>query len=54
MLRIHALSVAIEKKLTIEELSMLDFAYAPPFTRTWDILNTTGSLAIKQSNKVNK
>ncbi len=51
MLRINSLSVAIEKKLTIDELSMLDFAYAPPFSRTWDILNTVGNLAIKKANK---
>lgn len=47
-LRIHALSVAIYKQLTVTELSMLDFAYSPPFNKTWDILNIAGSIAQKQ------
>lgn len=47
MLRIHALSVAIETGLSIEKLGNLDFAYAPPFTRTWEALNVLGNVAIK-------
>ncbi len=47
-LRIHALSVAVEKGLTAEELGMLDFAYAPPFTRTWEALNILGNVATKK------
>ncbi|MCL2566556.1 MAG: CoA-disulfide reductase [Alphaproteobacteria bacterium] len=45
VLRIHALSAAVEKGLTVEELGMLDFAYAPPFTRTWEALNILGNVA---------
>jgi NADPH-dependent 2,4-dienoyl-CoA reductase/sulfur reductase-like enzyme len=51
MLRIHALTTAIESKLTIYQLANLDFAYAPPFNRTWDILNLAGELAIKKMHK---
>ena len=28
-----------------EQLGMLDFAYAPPFSRTWDVLNVAGNVA---------
>lgn len=51
MLRIHAITTAIESKLTIYHLATLDFAYAPPFNRTWDVLNLAGELAIKQHKK---
>lgn len=54
MLRIHALTTAIDAKLSIYELANLDFAYAPPFNRTWDILNLAGELAIKKSISHNK
>ncbi|MDR0485060.1 MAG: CoA-disulfide reductase [Alphaproteobacteria bacterium] len=51
LLRIHALSVAIETGLTVEELGMLDFAYAPPFTRTWEALNILGNVATPKHKK---
>jgi len=31
--------------VTTEQLGMLDFAYAPPFSRTWDALNVAGNVA---------
>lgn len=43
--RLHALSVAITTGLTTEQLGLLDFAYAPPFARTWDVLNVAGNVA---------
>lgn len=43
--RLHALSVAITAGLTTEQLGLLDFAYAPPFSRTWDVLNVAGNVA---------
>ena len=46
-LRLHALSVAIEAGLTIDKLGNLDFAYAPPFNRTWEALNVLGNVAAK-------
>lgn len=44
-LRAHALSVAIMKKVTTEELGLMDFGYSPAFTRTWDTLNVAGNVA---------
>lgn len=43
--RLHALSVAIVAGLTTEQLGMIDFAYAPPFARPWDVLNVAGNVA---------
>lgn len=43
--RIDAMAVAIHSKLTTEELGYLDFCYAPPFARTWDVLNVAGNVA---------
>lgn len=54
LLRIHALSVAVETGLHIEDLGMLDFAYAPPFTRTWEALNILGNVASIHSKKKSK
>ncbi|UGQ17500.1 CoA-disulfide reductase [Borrelia sp. RT1S] len=44
-LRMHALSLAVYSKLTTRELGMLDFAYSPPFSKTWDALNIAGNAA---------
>ncbi|AYE36576.1 CoA-disulfide reductase [Borrelia turcica IST7] len=44
-LRMHALSLAIYSKITTKELGMLDFAYSPPFSKTWDALNVAGNAA---------
>lgn len=43
--RIDAMAVAISAGLTTQQLGMLDFAYAPPFARTWDIMNVAGNVA---------
>ncbi len=51
LLRLHALSLAVETGLHIEDLGMLDFAYAPPFTRTWEALNILGNVASSHSKK---
>ena len=48
-LRNHALSVAIQAKMSIDELSMLDFAYSPPFNKAWEPLNILGMVASKYS-----
>ncbi len=42
--RVNVISVAISKKMTTKELGYIDFAYAPPFSRTWDILNVVGNV----------
>lgn len=45
VLRVDALAVAIYAKLTVDELGMMDFCYAPPFARTWDVMNVAGNVA---------
>ncbi|AHH08695.1 CoA-disulfide reductase [Borrelia anserina] len=44
-IRMHALSLAIYSRLTTNELGMMDFAYSPPFSKTWDALNIVGNAA---------
>jgi NADPH-dependent 2,4-dienoyl-CoA reductase/sulfur reductase-like enzyme len=44
-LRTDALAAAIWGKLTVDDLAMLDFLYAPPFSRPWDVLNIAGGAA---------
>ncbi|UER67874.1 CoA-disulfide reductase [Borrelia sp. BU AG58] len=44
-IRMHALSLAIYSKLTTRELGTMDFAYSPPFSKTWDALNIAGNAA---------
>ncbi len=43
VLRVDVLAAAIFKKMTVDELGMMDFIYAPPFARTWDALNIAGN-----------
>jgi len=43
--RVDALAVAVYSGLTVEELGYMDFIYAPPFARTWDVLNIAGNVA---------
>lgn len=43
--RVNVLATAIFAKLTTEQLGMLDLCYAPPFSRTWDVLNVAGNVA---------
>lgn len=43
--RLDALAVAIHAGLTTNELGYIDFTYAPPFARTWDVLNVVGNVA---------
>ena len=37
--------MAVAAGVTTDQLGMLDFAYAPPFSRTWDVLNVAGNVA---------
>jgi NADPH-dependent 2,4-dienoyl-CoA reductase/sulfur reductase-like enzyme len=48
--RADALAVAIYSGLTAEELGMMDLIYAPPFARTWDILNIAGNVAVQKTD----
>ena len=43
--RVNVLATAIFARLTTDQLAMLDLCYAPPFARTWDVLNIAGSVA---------
>ena len=44
-LRVNTLATAIWAQMHIDDLAMMDFLYAPPFSRPWDILNIAGSIA---------
>jgi NADPH-dependent 2,4-dienoyl-CoA reductase/sulfur reductase-like enzyme/rhodanese-related sulfurtransferase len=43
--RIDVLAVAIQGNLTVEQLSLLDLAYAPPFSTARDVVNVAGATA---------
>ena len=43
--RTNVLATAIFAKMTTEQLGMLDLCYAPPFARTWDVLNIAGNVS---------
>lgn len=45
VLRTNVLATAIAAKMTTAQLGMLDLCYAPPFSRTWDVLNLAGNVA---------
>lgn len=42
--RTNIIAAAIFGKLTTSQLGMLDLCYAPPFARTWDVLNVAGNV----------
>lgn len=42
--RCNVIAAAIMGKMTTEQLGMLDLCYAPPFSRTWDVLNVAGNV----------
>jgi NADPH-dependent 2,4-dienoyl-CoA reductase/sulfur reductase-like enzyme len=44
-LRINVIAMAIKTEMTVKELGMMDFCYAPPFSKTWDALNVAGNVA---------
>jgi pyruvate/2-oxoglutarate dehydrogenase complex dihydrolipoamide dehydrogenase (E3) component len=44
-LRINVIAIAIKAKMTTDDLGMMDFCYAPPFSKTWDALNVAGNVA---------
>ncbi|MCR4943675.1 MAG: CoA-disulfide reductase [Clostridium sp.] len=43
--RCNVIAAAIMGKMTTTELGMLDLCYAPPFSRTWDVLNVAGNVS---------
>ncbi|WOO86809.1 CoA-disulfide reductase [Mollicutes bacterium LVI A0039] len=42
--RLNTLALAITAGVTTKELAYTDFAYAPPFARTWEALNTAANV----------
>lgn len=42
--RVNVLAACIFGKITTKQLGMLDLCYAPPFARTWDVLNVAGNV----------
>ncbi len=42
--RLDVLALAITMGTTTKQLAYVDFAYAPPFARTWEALNTAGNI----------
>jgi len=44
--RINALSIAIQKNMTLTELSKADTAYAPPLNETWEPLITAAEVTL--------
>ncbi len=46
--RINAIAVALHNKMTVENFSQTDLAYAPPFGPVWDPLLTAASQLVKK------
>ncbi|HDM10177.1 MAG TPA: pyridine nucleotide-disulfide oxidoreductase [Desulfobacteraceae bacterium] len=46
--RINAAAVALHARMTVEEFSQCDLAYAPPFSPVWDPLLTAANQLLKQ------
>ena len=42
--RANVIAASVFGKVTTNQLGMLDLCYAPPFARTWDILNVAGNV----------
>lgn len=41
----NVLAACIAGNMTTAQLGMLDLCYAPPFSRTWDVLNVAGNIS---------
>lgn len=46
--RINALSFAIQKQMTVQELAKTDTAYAPPLNETWEPMVLAAEIALKK------
>jgi len=46
--RINAPAVALHRKMTVEEFSQCDLAYAPPFSPVWDPMLTAANQLLKE------
>lgn len=47
-LRINAMALAVENEMTLQELAYSDFAYAPPFSGTWDPVQVAANVASRK------
>ena len=43
--RANVIAACVFAKMTTTQLGMLDLCYAPPFARTWDVLNVAGNVS---------
>nr|MBL0713377.1 pyridine nucleotide-disulfide oxidoreductase [Desulfobacterales bacterium] len=46
--RLHAPAVALHGQMTVEQFSLMDLAYAPPFGPTWDPMLTAANQLLKK------
>jgi NADPH-dependent 2,4-dienoyl-CoA reductase/sulfur reductase-like enzyme len=46
--RINSLAVALWSDLRVDEISQLDFAYAPPFSPSWDTIHVAAQELLKK------
>ena len=46
--RINALSFAIQKNMTVNELAKADTAYAPPLCETWEPIVLAAEIALRK------
>jgi pyruvate/2-oxoglutarate dehydrogenase complex dihydrolipoamide dehydrogenase (E3) component len=46
--RINVVAVALHNKMTVEDFSRTDLAYAPPFGPVWDPLLTVANQLLKE------
>jgi len=46
--RVNAPAVALHLKMTVEEFSQSDLAYAPPFSPVWDPMLTAANQLLKK------
>mgnify|MGYP001749629328 FL=1 len=49
----NTLSLAIQNKMTIEDLAYVDFFFQPVFDRPWNYLNILAQAAVEQERKLN-
>jgi len=52
--RINALSFAIQKHMTVRELTKADTCYAPPLNETWEPMILTAELALRRLDRIRK
>jgi NADH oxidase (H2O2-forming) len=46
--RVNAISLAIQKQMTVRELSKSDTCYAPPLSETWELMALAAEVAVRR------